>query len=48
MFYYNKKSSLKVVHTIECFRIYNQNIDYIAWLETLDDAYKKDIAYVEK
>ena len=39
MFYYNKKSSWKVIHTKECFRICNQDINDIGWFETLDEAY---------
>ena len=41
MFYYNKKSSWKVIHTKECFRICNQDINDIGWFETLDEAYEK-------
>ena len=41
MYYYNKKSSRKIIHTKECFRINNKDINDIGWFETLDEAYAK-------
>lgn len=41
MYYYNKKSSWKIIHTKECFRINNQDINDVGWFETLDEAYAK-------
>ena len=48
MFYYNKKSSWKVIHTKECFRICNQDINDIGWFETLDEALEFDKIVREK
>ncbi len=41
MFYYNKKSRKKIIHTAECFHVYNVDINDIGWFEAVADAYNK-------
>ncbi len=41
MYYFNKKSSKKIIHLIECFHVHNNEIDNIGWFETLSEAYDR-------
>lgn len=41
MYYYNKKSAKKIIHTFECFHIVNTCIEDIGWFETLKEAYQQ-------
>lgn len=41
MYYYNKKSAKKIIHTFECFHIVHTCIEDIGWFETLKEAYQQ-------
>jgi len=47
MYYYSKKSSKKIVHTIECFHIQDTNTADIGWFETLPEAYEQGYRFCQ-
>ena len=40
MYYYNKKSSRKIIHSMFCFHVANTDLDDIGWFESLNEAYE--------
>lgn len=41
MYYFRKKSKGKIIHTADCFHLFNTDIRNIGWFETLSEAYAK-------
>ncbi len=38
MYYFRKKSKGKIIHTADCFHLFNTDIRNIGWFETLSEA----------